>query len=38
VRRRWWSPAQAVEHDVVAILKGNLKLLERFSELFRIDA
>jgi len=24
--------------DVVTILKGNLKLLERFTELFRIDA
>ena len=32
------TPAQAVEQDVVTILKGNLKLLERFTELFRIDA
>ncbi len=32
------SPAQAVEQDVVTILKGDLKLLERFTELFRIDA
>jgi len=31
------TPAQAVEQDVVTILKGNLKLLERFTELFRID-
>jgi hypothetical protein len=32
------TPAQAVEQDVVTILKGKLKLLERFTELFRIDA
>ena len=32
------TPAQAVKQDVVTILKGNLKLLERFTELFRIDA
>ncbi|HEX4679051.1 MAG TPA: helix-turn-helix domain-containing protein [Gaiellaceae bacterium] len=32
------TPAQAVQQDVVTILKGNLKLLERFTELFRIDA
>jgi DNA-binding HxlR family transcriptional regulator len=32
------TPTQAVEQDVVTILKGNLKLLERFAELFRIDA
>jgi DNA-binding HxlR family transcriptional regulator len=32
------TPTQAVEQDVVTILKGNLKLLERFTELFRIDA
>jgi DNA-binding HxlR family transcriptional regulator len=32
------TPAQAVEQDVVTILKGNLKLLARFAELFRIDA
>lgn len=32
------TPAQAVEQDVVTILKGNLQLLERFTELFRIDA
>jgi len=32
------TPAQAVEQGVVTILKGNLKLLERFTELFRIDA
>ena len=31
------TPAQAVEQDVVSIQKGNLKLLERFTELFRID-
>jgi DNA-binding HxlR family transcriptional regulator len=30
------TPAQAVKEDVVTILKGNLKLLERFAELFRI--
>lgn len=32
------TPAEDVEQDVVTILKGNLKLLERFTELFRIDA
>jgi DNA-binding HxlR family transcriptional regulator len=32
------SPAHAVEQNVVTILKGDLKLLERFTELFRIDA
>jgi DNA-binding HxlR family transcriptional regulator len=32
------TPAQAVEQDVVTILRGNLKMLERFTELFRIDA
>ena len=32
------TPAQAVEQDVVTILKGNRKLLERFTKLFRIDA
>jgi DNA-binding HxlR family transcriptional regulator len=32
------TPAEAVEQDVVTILKGNVKLLERFTELFRIDA
>ena len=32
------TPAEAVREDVVTILKGNLKLLERFTELFRIDA
>ena len=31
------TPAQAVKEDVVTILKGNLKLLQRFTELFRID-
>jgi DNA-binding HxlR family transcriptional regulator len=31
------TPAQAVKQDVVTILRGNLKLLERFAELFRID-
>ena len=31
------TPAQAVKEDVVTILKGNLKLLERFTKLFRID-
>jgi DNA-binding HxlR family transcriptional regulator len=30
------TPTQAVDQDVVTILKGNLKLLERFTELFRI--
>lgn len=28
---------QAVKQDVITIQKGNLKLLERFAELFRID-
>jgi len=32
------TPAQAVEQDVVTILQGNLKMLERFTGLFRIDA
>jgi hypothetical protein len=32
------TAAEAVEQDVVTILKGNLKLLERFAKLFRIDA
>ena len=32
------TAAQAVEQDVVTVLKGNVKLLERFTELFRIDA
>ena len=32
------TPAEAVEQDVVTILKGDLKLLERFTELFLIDA
>jgi DNA-binding HxlR family transcriptional regulator len=32
------TPAQAVEQEVVTILRGNLKMLERFTELFRIDA
>jgi DNA-binding HxlR family transcriptional regulator len=32
------TPAQAVEQDVVTILKGDLKLLKRFAELFQIDA
>jgi hypothetical protein len=32
------TPAQAVEQGVVTILKGNLKLLGRFTEVFRIDA
>ena len=31
------TPAQAVKEDVVTILKGNLKLLQRFTALFRID-
>jgi DNA-binding HxlR family transcriptional regulator len=31
------TPAQAVKQDVVTILNGNLKLLKRFAELFRID-
>ena len=30
------TPAQAVNEDVVTILKGHLKLLERVAELFRI--
>lgn len=32
------SPAEAVKEEAVRILKGDLKLLERFAELFRIDA
>jgi DNA-binding HxlR family transcriptional regulator len=32
------TPAQAVQQDVVTILKGDLKLLERFAELFRIGS
>jgi DNA-binding HxlR family transcriptional regulator len=32
------TPAQAVEQDVLTIQQGDLKLLERFTELFRIDA
>jgi DNA-binding HxlR family transcriptional regulator len=32
------TSAQAIEQDVVTILRGNLKLLERFAELFRIQA
>ncbi|MGO9908865.1 MAG: hypothetical protein ACLPY3_24605 [Solirubrobacteraceae bacterium] len=32
------APTQAVEQDIVTILKGNVKLLERFTELFRTDA
>jgi DNA-binding HxlR family transcriptional regulator len=31
------TPSLAVEQGVVTILKGNLTLLERFTELFRID-
>jgi DNA-binding HxlR family transcriptional regulator len=31
------TSAQAIEQDVVTILSGNLELLERFAELFRID-
>jgi len=31
------TPAQAVKEDVVTLLKGNLKLLERFTDLFCID-
>ena len=31
------TPAQAVNEGVVSILEGDLKLLERFAELFRID-
>lgn len=32
------TPAQAVERDVVTILEGDLTRLERFAELFRIEA
>jgi DNA-binding HxlR family transcriptional regulator len=32
------TAAQAVDQDVVTILQGNAKLLERFTEIFRIDA
>jgi DNA-binding HxlR family transcriptional regulator len=32
------SPAEAVKQDVVTIVRGDLKLLERFTELFRIEA
>jgi DNA-binding HxlR family transcriptional regulator len=32
------TPAEAVEQGVVTILKGNPKLLDRFAELFRIEA
>jgi DNA-binding HxlR family transcriptional regulator len=32
------TPAQAVKEDVVTVLRGNVQLLERFAELFRIDA
>lgn len=32
------TPAQAVEQHVVTILNGSLELLERFAELFRIEA
>jgi DNA-binding HxlR family transcriptional regulator len=32
------TPAQAVERNIATILHGNLKLLERFTELFRIEA
>jgi DNA-binding HxlR family transcriptional regulator len=32
------TPAEAVEQGVVTILKGDLKLLKRFTEIFRIDA
>jgi DNA-binding HxlR family transcriptional regulator len=32
------TPAQAVDQDVVTIRKGNLRLLKRFTELFRIVA
>ena len=31
------TSAQALEQDVVTILRGDLKLLQRFAELFRID-
>jgi DNA-binding HxlR family transcriptional regulator len=31
------TPAQAVEQDVVTILKGDLKLVERFADLFRLE-
>lgn len=32
------TPAEAVAQGEVTILRGNLKLLKRFVELFRIDA
>jgi DNA-binding HxlR family transcriptional regulator len=32
------TAAEAVKQDVVTILKGNLKLLDRFAQLFRIDS
>ncbi len=32
------TPDQAVEQDVVTILKGDITLLERFTQLFRIEA
>ena len=32
------SPADAVETGVVTLLKGNVRLLERFTKLFRIDS
>ncbi len=32
------TPSEAVEQGVVTILKGNPKLLDRFAELFRIEA
>jgi DNA-binding HxlR family transcriptional regulator len=32
------TPAQSLEQDVVTIHRGDVKLLERFAELFRIDA
>jgi DNA-binding HxlR family transcriptional regulator len=32
------TPADAVAQDVVTILRGNLKLLQHFTELFRIEA
>jgi DNA-binding HxlR family transcriptional regulator len=31
------TPAEAVQQEVVTILKGNVKMLGRFAELFRID-
>jgi DNA-binding HxlR family transcriptional regulator len=31
------TPAEAVQQNIVTLLKGNRKLLTRFSELFRID-